>query len=53
MTDMQIKVVNEQATKDYRVVFIKKGFVFMSSAVKSPDSLIRVAPNGTIKEMTE
>lgn len=53
MTDAQVKSVNEQATKEYRVLFIKKGFVFMSSIVKSPDSLIRVAPDGSIKEMTE
>ena len=53
MTDAQIKAVNEEATKEYRVIFIKKGFVFMSSVVKFPDSLIRIAPDGTIKEMTE
>lgn len=54
MTEAQVKIVNEQANsgKDYRVIFIKRGFVFMSSVVKCPDSLIRIAPDGGIKEMT-
>lgn len=52
MTDAQVKAVNSQSSNgEYRVLFVKAGYVFMSSVVKYPDSLIRIHPTGHVEEL--
>lgn len=53
MTEEQFITVTDY-TRDgyYRVLFIKRGFVFLSSPIVDPETLLRVAPNGKIEDMT-
>lgn len=52
MTEKQRSIVTD-FTKDskYRVLFIKNGNAFLVSPVESPDSLLRISPEGEVKEM--
>lgn len=49
MTEKQRIAVTE-CTRDgrYRVLFIKRGFVFLSSPIADPETLLRVSPDGKI-----
>ena len=53
MTEKQRNIVND-FTRDsgHRVLFIKNGHAFLVSPVNSPDSLLRISPEGEVKEMT-
>ena len=52
MTEKQRSIVTD-LTRDskHRVLFIKNGHAFLVSPVGSPDSLLRVSPEGEVKEL--
>ena len=52
MTEKQRSIVTD-FTRDskHRVLFFKNGFAFLVSPVESPDSLLRISPEGEVKEM--
>lgn len=53
MTEDQLITVTHYTRNGYfRVLFIKRGFVFLSSPIVDPEVLLRVAPNGKVEDMT-